>query len=205
MRRWSFARPRDPAHRFAGRAAEAPVTRITFSVASIPPDRLALSSLCGENIRRIGCHLTRSAGAAAPGLVLAALFGFAAPADIALVDTHQSVCGTTARCPTDPAPRAVTRPPPSDRSSMATSPGRWVAHRKYRRIPGPSPGMRPASSRRSGARKWSPTPIRHRPGNGSGLIFIGPLARTVIFPRPPAARLRSYTPPNPLVVAVSRP
>jgi hypothetical protein len=44
-------------------------------------------------------------GAAAVGLVVAALLTSGAPAnEVALVDARQTVCGTTALCPADPPP-----------------------------------------------------------------------------------------------------
>jgi hypothetical protein len=44
-------------------------------------------------------------GAAAAGLVVAALLTSGAPAGgVALVDARQTACGTTAMCPADPAP-----------------------------------------------------------------------------------------------------
>ncbi|MGF2943954.1 integrase [Mycobacterium sp. Lab-001] len=41
---------------------------------------------------------------AGPVVAVAALLSFAIPAHIALADTRQSTCGTTARCPLGPAP-----------------------------------------------------------------------------------------------------
>jgi len=46
-------------------------------------------------------------GAAAAGLVVVALLTSGAPAnEVALADARQTVCGTTALCPADPAPDA---------------------------------------------------------------------------------------------------
>jgi hypothetical protein len=50
-------------------------------------------------------HISRSAGAAAAAtLVVAALLTLGAPVKLVLVDARQSICGTTALCPIDPAP-----------------------------------------------------------------------------------------------------
>ena len=49
-------------------------------------------------------RISRSAAAAAAALVVTALLTLGAPVKLVLVDARQSICGTTALCPTDPAP-----------------------------------------------------------------------------------------------------
>jgi hypothetical protein len=49
--------------------------------------------------------MRKHAGATAvAGLVVTTLLALGAPAKVALADTRQNVCGTTAPCPADPAP-----------------------------------------------------------------------------------------------------